>query len=128
MASSVFVPQLLINEGELGEILRMINAAKSAESRIVGPLFGLWRNSLIQPVVQLVTGPGAKAKTSKRSFIPDINYHGKISKRLETDYGLLQIGLWFSGNLDRYPRCKFQKLFTGFVSWKTPDNKFYFCK
>ena len=104
MASSAFVPQLLINEGELDEIVRIIGAAKSSESKVVGKLFGLWRNSLIQPVVQLVTGPGGRAKTSKKHFESDDRYHHKIKKFLECEHGLLQIGLWFSGNVDRYPR------------------------
>ena len=119
MASSAFAPQLLINEGELEEIVRMVKAAKTVESKVVGKLFGLWRNSLIQPVVQLVTGPGGRAKTSKKHFVSDDGYHHKIKKFLDCEHGLLQIGLWFSGNVDRYPRCKFMKLYNSLVSWTT---------
>ncbi|CAB3993024.1 Hypothetical predicted protein [Paramuricea clavata] len=97
-------PQLLINEGELNEILRIISAAKNPECKIVGSLFGLWRNSLTQPVVQLATGPGARAKVSKEMFKPDGAYHSEIKEYLDNDHGLLQIGLWCSGSRSRYPR------------------------
>ena len=106
MASSISDPQLLINEGELDEILRIIDNKKKPQSKIVGNLFGLWRNSLIQPVVQLITGPGAGAKTSKETFKPDVDYQKRIKKYLQNEHGLLQIGLWFYGNVNRYPRCK----------------------
>ena len=99
-------PQLLINEGELNEILRIISAAKDPECKIVGSLFGLWRNSLTQPVVQLATGPGARAKISKKMFTPDGAYHGGITEYLDNDHGLLQIGLWCSGSASRYSKRK----------------------
>ncbi|XP_028402842.1 uncharacterized protein LOC114525644 isoform X1 [Dendronephthya gigantea] len=104
MASSGFAPQLLINESELNEILRIIKSAKSTKVKIVGKLFGLWRNSLIQPVVQLVTGPGKSAMTSKEMFRPDSGYHEQIKHYMQYEHGLLHIGLWLSGSTDRYPK------------------------
>ena len=102
-------PQLLINEGELNEILRVISAAKNPECKIVGSLYGLWRNSLIQPVVQLATGPGASAQVSKITFAPDGGYHDGITEYLDSEHGLLQIGLWCSGGAHRYPKRKYNK-------------------
>ena len=106
MASSSFTPQLLINEGELSEILRIIKSAESNEAKIIGNLYGLWRNSLIQPVVQLITGPGWKAKISAQKCIPDDHYNKQIKSYLEGEHGLLQIGVWVSGSANRYPKCR----------------------
>ena len=103
MASATPHLQLLINEGELSEIVRVIND-RGSKTKIVGCLFGLWRNSLLQPVVQLVTGPGKNAKLSKKNFTPDSRYHDRITRYLEEEHGLLQIGLWCSGSAERYPR------------------------
>lgn len=109
MALPLSVAQLLINQSELDEIYHIINSAKDPDVKIVGSLFGLWRNSLFQPVVHLVTGPGKKAKISKSTFGPDYNYNHDIKKCLKEDHGLLQIGLWCSGNANRYPRRKCNK-------------------
>jgi hypothetical protein len=104
MASSA--PRLLINAGELGEILRITKQAKDPEMKIVGNLFGLWRHSCNQPVVQLVTGPGKRATVSKKTYSPDGVYHIGMKRYLEAQHGLLQIGLWCSGNSGRYPARK----------------------
>ena len=117
MASSSSGPQLLINAGELGEILRTIKVAKDLELKIVGNLFGLWKNSCDQPVVQLVTGPGKRATVSKKTYSPDGVYHIGMKKYLEAQHGLLQIGLWCSGNSRRYPSRKY--IIRNFL--------FYFC-
>ena len=104
--ASLVSAQLLINQSELDEIYHIIHSAKDPEVKIVGSLFGLWRNSMVQPVVHLVTGPGKKAKISKSSFGPDYDYHHNIKECLNEDHGLLQIGLWCSGNANRYSRRK----------------------
>lgn len=109
MESFTFVPQLLINESELSEIRRMISAAKNRQCKIVGSLFGLWRNSLIQPVVQLITGPGQRGKMVERKFSPDYDYQEAIKKYLGEQHGLLQIGLWCSGDATRDLRRKCMK-------------------
>ena len=111
MASIINVPQLLIHESELNEILRIISTVKDPECKIVGNLFGLWRHSLIQPVVHLVTGPGKRAKLSRDTFIPGGVYHVGMKKYMEEQHGLLQIGLWCSGNSDRYPARKCNNIY-----------------
>ena len=100
-------PQLLIHDGELNQIVGMIKAAKSPEVKLGGSLFGLWRNSLTQPVVYLVTGPGKNAKVRKSAFAPDVCYHSRCKEHLKENHGLLQIGLWLSGSARRYPKCKY---------------------
>ena len=97
----------MIHESELNEILRVVNTAKDPELKVVGNLFGLWKNSLMQPVVQLITGPGKRAKVSKNSFSADGVYHIGTKKYLEEKHGLMQIGLWCSGNANRYPARKY---------------------
>ena len=108
MASSTTTPQILINESEINEMLRIINAGKNSEVKIVGKLFGEWKESCSQPVIQLITGPGQRAKISKKSFSPDGYYHIHLKKYLESEHGLSQIGLWCSGSANRYPtrKCK----------------------
>ncbi len=109
MASTLPVPRLRINAGELGEILSIINTAKDPDLKIVGNLFGLWTNSFNQPVVHLITGPGKRATVSKKTFSPDGVYHVGMKKYLEAQHGLLQIGIWCSGNAKRYPSRKCNK-------------------
>ena len=104
-----FNPQLLIHEGELNEILAVIKS-KGSEVKIVGALFGLWRNSLKQPVVHLVTGPGKKAGIQKDKFSTDFSYVNGCKEYLRRNHGLLQIGLWCSGSIRRYPKREYTHL------------------
>lgn len=103
MASNLKL-QLLIHEGEVSEIVRIIQAGRGSEMKIVGNLFGLWRNSLTQPVVQLITGPGKSARLTRDTFSPDPNYHDECKNYLRENHGLLQIGLWASGSARRYQK------------------------
>ena len=109
MASPLFAAQLLINQSELDVIYRIISSVKDPDGKIVGSLFGLWRHSLFRPVVHLVTGPGKKANISKSSFSPDYDYNAGIRGSLKEDHGLLQIGLWCSGNASRYHKRECNK-------------------
>lgn len=108
MSSST--PRLLINREELNEIWRIMLSARKPKHKMVGGLYGLWRNSLRQPVIELITGPGKyinqsdKAKNHDYKF--DKDYHEFITKYLNEEHGLMQIGLWCSGKANSYPSCK----------------------
>ena len=88
--------QVLLHEGELLHIVEAIHQSKGVA--VGGCLFGLWRNSLTQPVIQFVTGPAQK---SFREPIEDIfknEYNTKCEEILKTEHRLLNLGYWVSGS------------------------------
>ena len=85
--------QLLLHAGELEYIMKTIKATRKNQFA-AGCLFGLWRNSLIQPVIQFVTGPQLKEKEGIKEV-----FRKKYSSAdiLEEDHRLLHLGFWFYG-------------------------------
>jgi hypothetical protein len=97
--------QLLLHAGELEYIVNTIKASKSTDF-VGGCLFGLWRNSLIQPVIQFVTGTGRRATSIKDLF--ENRYTEIYAGVVEKDHRLSHLGFWFFGSKDEQDRgtCK----------------------
>jgi hypothetical protein len=89
--------QLLLHAGELEYIVNTIKKSKQTEF-VGGCLFGLWRNSLKQPVIQFVTGSGPQEKYGQHSTIEDVfksPYVKPYADILEEDHRLSHLGFWF---------------------------------
>ena len=93
--------QLLLHAGELEHILETIKRSKRAEP-VGGCLFGLWRNSLIQPVIQFVTGCGSQ----KHRKVFDKEYTKIYADILEKNHRLLHLGFWFCGTDNEQEEAK----------------------
>ena len=93
--------QLLLHAGELEYIAETIKRSKLAEP-VGGCLFGLWRNSLIQPVIQFVTdgGPQKYGKVFNKEYI---KIYADI---VEKNHRLLHLGFWFCGSEDEQEKAK----------------------
>lgn len=87
--------QLLLHAGELEHIMRTIEAPGSTQFA-AGCLFGLWRNSLIQPVIQFVTGCQTTKKGQPVSIeeVFEKEHTGRNADILEKDHRLLHLGFW----------------------------------
>ena len=93
--------QLLLHAGELEYIVRTIQESPSNHFA-AGCLFGLWRNSLIQPVIQFVTSCRTTSKKNgKPASIEEVfekGYKGSNANILEQDHRLLHLGFWICGS------------------------------
>ena len=89
--------QVLLHAGELWQIVQAIQ--QSSGSFVGGCLFGLWRNSLKQPMIQFVTGPGQGFK--KNSTVKTVlhsEYNRKCEDIMYNKHAMLKLGYWFSGS------------------------------
>lgn len=107
--------QLLLHAGELEYIIDTINASKGSKSSkqsscVGGCLFGLWRNSLKQPVIQFVTGSGPDRISNKKGegrikeLFDNPSTEGYASV-LMNDHQLLHLGFWFYGEQEEQGMC-----------------------
>ena len=98
--------QLLLHAGEVEYIIKNIKESNSKGSEYVGGcLFGLWRNSLKQPVIQFVTGPGksfVRTKSVDTLFTSD--YFKECASMMKKNHCLLHLGFWFSGSSEQQSR------------------------
>ncbi|CAB3993023.1 Hypothetical predicted protein [Paramuricea clavata] len=91
--------QLLLHAGELEYIVKTIRASLNKNDRFVGGcLFGLWRNSLKQPVIQFVTGPGENFDDSRgiKNMFSSKHVESCATIMMEK-HCLLHLGFWFYG-------------------------------
>lgn len=105
--------QLLLHAGELEHIVRTIKASQSAQFA-AGCLFGLWRNSLIQPVIQFVTGCQTTTKKGQPVSIEEVigkEYTGRNADILKQDHCLLHLGFWVYGSQELINRGNIFLLF-----------------
>ena len=90
--------QLLLHAGELEYIVDTIKESRNENADFVGGcLFGLWRNSLIQPVIQFVTGPGKGQLASVEKMFKS-RYAKQCASIVKDNHCLLHLGFWFSGS------------------------------
>jgi hypothetical protein len=92
--------QLLLHAGELEYIVNTIKKSKQTEF-VGGCLFGLWRNSLKQPVIQFVTGSGIDRHYTVRDVFIENRVAKDNAKILEKSHRLLHLGFWFYGSEDK---------------------------
>ena len=92
--------QLLLHAGELEYIVDTIKTSRNKNAGFVGGcLFGLWRNSLIQPVIQFVTGPGKHFEgTTSVDKMFRSHYVKECAQIMMRSHCLLHLGFWFSGS------------------------------
>lgn len=89
--------QLLLHAGELEYIVDTIKESRNKNADFVGGcLFGLWRNSLVQPVIQFVTGPGKRLASVEKMF--KSHYAKECARIVMDNHCLLHLGFWFSGS------------------------------
>jgi hypothetical protein len=92
--------QLLLHAGELQYIVETIRNSNGT-GFVGGCLFGLWRNSLKQPVIQFVTDSGSNKGGRNRTINKDMFDNENIKKYksiLKRDHCLLHLGFWFNGS------------------------------
>jgi hypothetical protein len=110
--------QLLLHEGEVEYMVKTIR--KSWGKQFVGGcLFGLWRNSLVQPVIQFVTGPGKNFddRSIEKMFASRKgDFVNSCVSIMGDKHRLLHLGFWFHGSEEQLERgiciCYFAPLST----------------
>ncbi|MGX7826046.1 Mov34/MPN/PAD-1 family protein [Actinokineospora sp. 24-640] len=85
--------KLVIHEGELDRITEWVLASEDIETG--GNLFGLWTHSGA-PTVQLVVGPGARARHGRTSFFQDVDHVNLVGGQARDRHGLQHVGDWHS--------------------------------
>lgn len=93
--------QVLIHEGELQQIVEVIKQQRIG-SQIRGCLFGLWRNSMKQPVIQFVSCPGEDAGSESHMDCSPDDYEMRCKDILEAKHAMLKLGYWLSGSPNDY--------------------------
>lgn len=88
--------QVLMHAGELQYIVENIKKSDRKTKFVGGCLFGLWRNSLKQPVIQFVTGPDKNFAGKNVKEMIDGNYVKECTETLEKNHCLLRLGFWFA--------------------------------
>lgn len=100
--------QVLLHEGELLYITHIIEETLQTKGNFVGGcLFGLWRNSLKQPVIQFVTGPSKEFRQELRlEAFCNSEYNAKCGDILRKGHAMLKLGYWFYGLDDKKEKVK----------------------
>jgi len=85
--------KLLIHQAELNNLAGWVLEHPHDETG--GDLFGFWTHSG-SPTVQLVLGPGEKARHEAAAFYQDRNYLERAGRYVQQYHGLQHIGDWHS--------------------------------
>ena len=96
--------RVLIHAGELQQIVQALKKSGCSPTR--GCLFGLWRNSMKQLVVQFVTDSGKNAIFNSQGYNPDNEYENRRAKTLKEKHAMMKVGYWFSGSPNDYSNGK----------------------
>ncbi|XP_046859667.1 uncharacterized protein LOC124453026 [Xenia sp. Carnegie-2017] len=107
--------QVLMHAGELEYIVENIKESRRTYKVIGGCLFGLWRNSLVQPVVQFVTGHVKPSKNLEGQEIDNIingEFVEKFTSTMLKNHSLVRLGFWFTSfeeNFDEFRESVLQE-------------------
>jgi hypothetical protein len=85
--------KILTHQSELDNLAGWVLEHPDRETG--GDLFGFWTHSG-SPAVQLVLGPGARARHEVASFYQDADHLQRVGGHLQSRYGLQHIGNWHS--------------------------------
>ncbi len=85
--------KVLIHQSELDNLAGWVLECPDWETG--GALFGFWTHSG-SPTVQLVLGPGARARHEVTSFFQDADHLQRVGEHVQGRYGLQHIGSWHS--------------------------------
>lgn len=85
--------KVLIHQSELDNLAGWV--LEYPERETGGDLFGFWTHSG-SPTVQLVLGPGTRARHESAAFFQDVDHLQRTGKHVQDHYGLQHIGDWHS--------------------------------
>lgn len=85
--------KVLIHQSELDNLAGWVLECPDRETG--GDLFGFWTHSG-SPTVQLVLGPGARARHEDTAFFQDADHLQQVGEYVQSRYGLQHIGDWHS--------------------------------
>ena len=109
--------QLLLHTGEVDYIVKTIRERRKATPFVGGCLFGLWRNSLKQPVIQFVTGPSKNFVNKGIEEIFSNHFYDPCADVVWNKHCLLHLGFWFCGRqehltkaIDEFGKSKYNVL------------------